>query len=245
MRCPASSSDSSPRSEPCSQARHSSRARHRGSPFAAWKRELPLKLSRQGLLSCSHARQRTSCRARKRGPPPRLDTEPPLKIVIGGLLLSTTQRASSRARHKGPPPNLSREGLVSCPAKWVSSRAGRRAFPLRLVTDSLLSGTRHRGLLSGSAERAFSHARHRGLPPGLYRGPLLRLDKDGIPSGPAKSVSSRARQKRAMLNTEGPDSLADSLALFVFSIVVLPANPIQQIGESGVKSNTGQLKQWA
>ena len=59
--------------------------------------------------------ERASFRARKRGPPPRLD--------IQCLLSSSTQRASPQAQHRGPPLGLGRLGLPSGLAERVSSQA--------------------------------------------------------------------------------------------------------------------------
>ena len=53
-----------------------------------------------------------SSRARKRGPPPRLETGPPLKLHTESLLWDSAKRASSRARHRGPPLGLLIEGLL-------------------------------------------------------------------------------------------------------------------------------------
>ena len=90
-------------------------------------REHPVGHSREGLvpgdlLSGSVLRclfwgsaERASFRARKRGPPPRLD--------IQCLLSSSTQRASPQAQHRGPPLGLGRLGLPSGLAERVSSQA--------------------------------------------------------------------------------------------------------------------------
>ena len=77
------------------------------------------RLGTEGLLSSSA--ERASRRARKIGPPPRPDTEPPLKFDTEGLLST-----SADSRHGRPRLMLGEEGLLSSSAKRASSQARHR-----------------------------------------------------------------------------------------------------------------------
>ena len=132
--------------------------------------------------------KRASFRARKRGPPPRLD--------IQCLLSSSTQRASPQAQHRGPPLGLGRVGLPSDLAEGLLPGSASQAFgfdigpPLGVLgsTQKASSQARQRGpalslvkaLLLGLDTEASSRTRKRRHPPRFNTGAPLKLDTKGI-----------------------------------------------------------------
>ena len=109
-----------------------------------------------------------------------------------------------------PPPGLGIEGLLSGSEERASSQVQQTGPPLMLSCSAkrAFSRARHRGplpsvktrldtegLLSGSAERVSCRARKRGSPPRYDTEPPLKINTGGLLSSSKQRASSRARHR--------------------------------------------------